>query len=102
MPSGAHAADNAARALLGHAERSFDWRHPGLCTSIGRRDGIIQLVRADGSPAGRRVTGRAGAWIKEMVCRYVIAALAWERRGIAYRWLRTGRAPGPALLEAPR
>jgi NADH dehydrogenase FAD-containing subunit len=93
MPMAAHAAENAAAALLGRPERRFDWRHPGICLSLGRRDGMIQLVRVDSSPSGFRLTGRIAAWVKERVCRFVVGAYRFERRGLGYRWLTTGRAP---------
>ncbi len=57
MPMGAHAAENLARALSGEAERPFRIGGIPLCLSLGRRDGLLQLVGRDGQPGGV-ITGR--------------------------------------------
>jgi NADH:ubiquinone reductase (H+-translocating) len=96
MPLGAHAADNLARALGGQPERPFSMRTNGVCISLGRRDGIIQPGRADGSAMGWALTGRLAAWFKERVCRFTTWSLDRERRGARYRWRTLSR---PAALE---
>lgn len=58
QPTGAHAAENIARALCGSAERPLDYAVPLYCVSRGRRDGLIQLARRDGSLTGTVLTGR--------------------------------------------
>jgi NADH dehydrogenase len=88
MPLGAHAADNVSRAVLGQPEERFGFGDTGVCISLGRRDGLIQLVRRDGQPTNTIITGRLGAWFKERVCRYTVAMLRAERRDWwRYRWL---------------
>jgi NADH dehydrogenase len=92
MPMAAHAADTAVAELTGAMPREFRYRDPGYCVSLGRRDGIVQLMDGAGRPRGRIVRGRLAAWVKERVCRYTVLALRAEQRGLlAYRWQR-----GPA------
>ncbi|WAS94385.1 NAD(P)/FAD-dependent oxidoreductase [Nannocystis punicea] len=89
MPMAAHAADTAVAELTGGAASGFRFADPGYCVSLGRRDGIVQLMDAAGRPGERIVTGRVGAWLKERVCRYTVMALrAEQRRLLAYRWKR--------------
>lgn len=94
MPLAAHAID-----VLAGASGPFRWRDAMTCLSLGRRDGVIQALRADGA-FGPTLTGRPAAWVKERVARYVLWSLAAERDDrFAYRWLR-GPAGRPAALEA--
>ncbi|MFF0450643.1 hypothetical protein ACFYT4_30380 [Streptomyces sp. NPDC004609] len=48
--------------------------------SLGRHDGLIQLVRADDSPRDRVLTGRTAARIKEQVVRSTIRVCSVARR----------------------
>lgn len=95
MPMGAHAADVLAASLRGEPEPAFGLGFVARCVSLGRRRGLIQTTRADDSPRDLVVTGRAGAWVKEAVCRFTLAALGWERRRPgSYRGPgKTGRLP---------
>jgi NADH:ubiquinone reductase (H+-translocating) len=87
MPEGAHAADNAVALLRGDATRDFGWRDAGSCVSLGRRRGAIQLVDSTGGATERVVRGRPAALLKELVCRYTLAAIHLERAGLlSYRW----------------
>lgn len=89
MPLGAHAADNVSRAVLRQPEKRFAFGDSGVCVSLGRRDGLIQVSHRDGTPTNTIITGRMGAWFKERVCRYTVAMLKWERHALwQYRWLR--------------
>ncbi|MBH0778211.1 NAD(P)/FAD-dependent oxidoreductase [Nocardia bovistercoris] len=67
IPSGGYAARAIAARLRGHEPRDFDFRYVAQCVSLGRRDGVIQLLRADDSPARTVLTGRLGARAKELV-----------------------------------
>jgi NADH dehydrogenase FAD-containing subunit len=98
VPMAAHAADNLAGRLHGRAEAPFNFRDPGVCISLGRHDGLIQVRRPDGSP-WFAITGRLAAWIKETVCRYTVLTIDRERAGKRYRWLKvkvTAALPEPA------
>jgi NADH dehydrogenase len=99
MPFGALAADNAVASLSGRPETPNDWLDPGLCISLGRRDGVVQSMRASGSPRSFFLRGRAAAWLKELVCRYTIKSLELERDGrFRYRWLRASPRRARAAL----
>jgi NADH dehydrogenase FAD-containing subunit len=99
MPMGAHAGDNAARAVLGRPLRDLDFGHPGHCISLGRRDAIVQLADRAGAPTGRVLTGRLGAAVKEGVCRYTATFMDLEARGLMrYRWLSGGSHAEPSRI----
>jgi NADH dehydrogenase len=68
MPIGAHAADNVLAALRGGPLARLDVGFAAQCISIGRREGVIQLLTRADRPTALRITGRAGAWVKEWVC----------------------------------
>ena len=82
LPMGAHVAD----LLAGTTREPFRFGFTGQCISLGRNDGIIQLVQPDDSPRDRFLTGRTAAWIKELICRFTVVSLRLEARGFHYRW----------------
>lgn len=92
MPMATRAADNLAAVVTGRAPRPWRFGDQLACVSLGRRDGVIQRRAPDGGNRGV-VRGRVGAWIKERVCRFTIAALTgrvaqasfalYDRRGAA-------------------
>jgi NADH dehydrogenase FAD-containing subunit len=79
-PQGAHAADNLAAHLNGHEARPFAFAFTLRCISLGRGRGLIQWVGANDQPHERIITGRMGAVIKEMTCRYTRYSHGLERR----------------------
>lgn len=93
MPMGAHGGDNLVRLLRGQALQPFRFAYPGLCVSLGRQAGLIQLVDAWDRPGAYAITGRWGARIKEWVCRYTWLMLRMELRGYrCYQWRRGAAA----------
>jgi len=68
MPLGAHAADNVLAVLRGETLTTLDVGFGAQCISIGRKMGLIQLLTAADEPRPVRITGRAGALVKEFVC----------------------------------
>lgn len=82
MPMGAYAAD----AITGHAKEPFRFAFGIKCISLGRTGGIIQMLHADDSPKDSFISGRPAAWIKELICRFTIAAIKLEAKGIPYQW----------------
>jgi len=68
MPVGGHAADNVLAVLRGDALTNLDVGFGAQCISIGRKMGIIQLLTKADEPRAMRITGRAGAMVKEFVC----------------------------------
>jgi NADH dehydrogenase len=96
MPMGTHVAESLAQVSRGELPEPFDYLDTVYCVSLGRRDGLVQPIRQDGSPSRWVVGGRLGAWIKETICRGVIATLRAERAGLSlYRWRRSGRKLSP-------
>ena len=71
MPLGGHAADNVLAGLRGGSLTRFDFGFSAQCISIGRKRGIIQLLTTADRPRAIRITGRAGAMVKELVCTFL-------------------------------
>ncbi|MFI2238498.1 NAD(P)/FAD-dependent oxidoreductase [Streptomyces chrestomyceticus] len=85
MPQGAHAADTLARMVQGRAPKPYAMGYTGQGVSLGRRDGLLQVDRKDGTARRLHVAGRAAAVIKEQVCRYA----KFGARTAVYTWLRS-------------
>ncbi|WP_159943245.1 MULTISPECIES: NAD(P)/FAD-dependent oxidoreductase [unclassified Nocardiopsis] len=67
MPMGWAAADAIAARLAGRAPETAPFGYLFQCVSLGRRDGLIQFVRADDSPRRLVLTGRAAALYKQRI-----------------------------------
>lgn len=94
MPMGAQAADNVSAAISGRPSQPFSFAYIQRCISLGRRDALIQFVHPDDTPKERIITGRPGAWYKELINRSTLISLGLERRWAgACRWPR-GRGAG--------
>lgn len=103
MPMGTYVAESLARLSRGQDSRPFDYLNAGYCISLGRRDGIVQVYRKDGSPMRWVFRGRLGAWLKELICRIVVGTLAAERLGLSvYAWPKTGRKPSSEVAQERR
>ncbi|AKF05828.1 NADH dehydrogenase [Sandaracinus amylolyticus] len=81
MPMGVHAAENAVRSLGGEPEHALDWSDATYCISLGRREGLVQLMDPRGTPRTTFLSGRLGAIVKEMICRYTVRSVELERDG---------------------
>lgn len=80
MPQAAYAADGIVAVLAGDPPPPpFRFAFFIQCISLGRRRGLIQRVDPRDRPLERVLTGRLGAWAKEIVCRFTVAALHIER-----------------------
>ncbi|RLU76982.1 pyridine nucleotide-disulfide oxidoreductase [Streptomyces griseocarneus] len=75
MPTGRHAAANVLADLRSQQARPLDFRYVVQCISLGRRDGLIQPVRADDSPRSWVLTGRSAAYVKEQIVRSTVRML---------------------------
>ncbi|WP_437567201.1 NAD(P)/FAD-dependent oxidoreductase [Sorangium sp. So ce542] len=96
MPQAAYAADSVVAALAGDAPPPpFRFAFFIQCISLGRRRGLIQRVDPRDRPLDRVITGRLGAWAKELVCRYTVAAIRFEA-------LRAGDHGWPGQARRPR
>ena len=104
-PAGAQVADNLIGELFRRPLVPLDFAAPVYCVSLGRRDGVVQRTRADGSLTGPILHGRLAAWVKEIICRSTITAFALERYGLSsYAPFRTGNVPSlqaSGALAAP-
>lgn len=76
LPTGKHAADAAVARMRGRAPGDLRFRYVLQCLSLGRRDGVVQVVQADDAPARTVLTGRTAAWVKERIVR----GAAWSAR----------------------
>ncbi|WP_437332401.1 NAD(P)/FAD-dependent oxidoreductase [Sorangium sp. So ce394] len=96
MPQAAYAADSVVAALAGDAPPPpFRFAFFIQCISLGRRRGLIQRVDPRDRPLDRVITGRLGAWVKELVCRSTIVAIRLEG-------LRAGGHGSPGQAPRPR
>ncbi|MCB0062586.1 MAG: FAD-dependent oxidoreductase [Caldilineaceae bacterium] len=91
MPMGAYVADHLAAQLLGEpCPAPFRFSYLLQCISLGRHNGLVQLVHEDDRPKSRILTGWLAARIKELICRFTVWSLLWEKRwpGL-YTWLQS-------------
>jgi NADH:ubiquinone reductase (H+-translocating) len=76
LPLGAFAGDTVLARMAGDRPSDVSVPFSAQCISIGRRHGTLQFQRKDDSATNVYIGGRAGAFIKEQVCRYT---LKWMR-----------------------
>lgn len=96
IPMGWQAADAIVARLTGGRLPDMPLRYVQQCISLGRREGLIQLVRADDSATPVAVGGRLAALYKEVICRgaaYIVS------RPALVPGRRRGAAPVPGLAE---
>jgi NADH dehydrogenase FAD-containing subunit len=94
LPMGAHAADTVVAALRSREAEPLRYGYLLQCISLGRRDGLIQLVDALDAPRPRVFTGGKAARLKELICRSTVWTLRAERR-------LPGTARYPGGLDEP-
>lgn len=82
MALGAYAAD----IVSGATREPFRFAFGAMCISLGRHAGLIQFTHDDDSPRETFLSGRTGAWVKELICRYTILSIKLETLGIPYNW----------------
>lgn len=82
-PAAASAVDNFVRLQRGESLQPFDYFAAAYCVSLGRREGFVQLALNDGSLQGSVITGRLGAFIKELICRFTIWSMWLEKKGLS-------------------
>jgi NADH dehydrogenase FAD-containing subunit len=104
LPTGLYVADAVAARLAGRDPKPYRYRFMDLCISLGRKDGVVQVVRPDDRATGLLLAGRSGAAGKEAVCR----AAAWAAgsgalsTGMLYPLARSPRpAPVAAAADSP-
>ncbi|MBN6039214.1 NAD(P)/FAD-dependent oxidoreductase [Amycolatopsis sp. 195334CR] len=72
IPAAVYASKAITDRLAGRTPKPLEFRFFNQCISLGRRDGLIQFVRADDSPVEKVLTGRLAAVYKEAVVRSTI------------------------------
>ncbi|BBX20480.1 FAD-dependent oxidoreductase [Mycolicibacterium duvalii] len=90
LPLGAHAAETVLARIAGTRPAEASVPMSAQCISVGRRGGTLQIQRKDDTPLPLYIGGRAGALIKEQVCRYTLKWLAAEAEQPGTYALRPG------------
>nr|WP_042197325.1 FAD-dependent oxidoreductase [Kibdelosporangium sp. MJ126-NF4]CEL22888.1 NADH dehydrogenase [Kibdelosporangium sp. MJ126-NF4]CTQ90028.1 NADH dehydrogenase (EC 1.6.99.3) [Kibdelosporangium sp. MJ126-NF4] len=80
IPSGFWAGRNVTRDLRGEQPKPMWFRYAGVCMSLGRDNGLFQLLHGDDSAKETMITGRAAAWLKERVLRGTVASMRFMAR----------------------
>lgn len=78
LPLGAQAADTVLARIAGTEAADATVPMTGQCISLGRGAGTVQIQRKDDTPMNLYIGGRAGAFVKEQVCRWTLKWLAGE------------------------
>lgn len=96
LPMGAYVADHLAARVKGNAlPAPFRFGFIGQCISLGRHNGLVQLVQRDDTPKPQIITGWAAARIKELICRFTVWSLHQERRWVgSYTWPQSRQIVG--------
>ncbi|GIH76005.1 NAD(P)/FAD-dependent oxidoreductase [Planobispora longispora] len=90
MPTGSQAAGTLLREARGDRPGPLRFRYWLKCVSLGRGDGLIQVLSREDEPRDLVLTGRAAAWVKEQVVRSTVRTLRFGARHPA----AIGRVPG--------
>jgi len=100
LPLGAQAANTILSRIAGTDPADVSVPMSGQCISLGRGAGTVQLQRKDDTPTNYYIGGKAGALVKEQVCRWTLKWLAGEaNRPGSYKSLK-GPDRGPQLADA--
>jgi hypothetical protein len=83
--------------LLGDRAEALAYRAAAYCLSLGRDDGILQVMTHDGRPSALAARGWLGAFVKERIVRYTVGVLDRERRAIGRLAMAPRALPAPAV-----
>ncbi|AYF77263.1 oxidoreductase [Nocardia yunnanensis] len=75
LPAGKYLGTAVADRVRGKQPGAFRPRFLLTCMSLGRRDGLVQFMKADDSNGSVALTGRPAAWIKEQIVSGVARAV---------------------------
>ncbi|MBX7434728.1 FAD-dependent oxidoreductase [Mycobacterium sp. Y57] len=78
LPLGAQAAETVLARVAGADPAPATVPMTGQCISLGRGRGTVQVQRRDDTPLNLYIGGRAGAFVKERVCRFTVRWLSGE------------------------
>lgn len=96
--TGPYVADAIADRLAGRTPRPFRFRYFHECVSLGRKDALIQFLRADERPHRYVLTGRPAVWYKNIVLDS--AKLLFRRPGPYLPRRRRGARAGEPVAVA--
>jgi len=101
-PLGARAADTVLSRIAGTEPAVIDLAFTGACVSLGRHAGVRQLGRKDDTAVNVFISGRLGAVIKELTCKFVVSKrIRLEaRKPGAMIWPKGG--PRPEQVDSSR
>lgn len=102
LPMGAFAANTVLARIAGEEPADVSVPFSAQCISIGRHHGTLQFQRKDDTATKAYIGGRAGAFIKEQVCRYTVKWLAGEaaKPGSYTSFAGPDRSAAVAAVEA--
>ncbi|GJO02134.1 dehydrogenase [Mycobacterium marinum] len=101
-PLGAQAANTVLSRIAGGQPVALNQAFVGQCISVGRSYGTIQLAHTDDTPVNVIIGGRAGAAVKEAICKGTLWALRREAaKPGSYFWLKGGSRPVQPAAEQP-
>jgi NADH:ubiquinone reductase (H+-translocating) len=69
IPAGQYVVGAIAARVNGREPEPMNARYHTQCISLGRRSGVLQVVKADDTPTDTVFTGRTGAVLKELIVR---------------------------------
>ncbi|MFI0773897.1 hypothetical protein [Streptomyces sp. NPDC021212] len=75
LPTASHAASAIIAEARGGEPKPLAFRYVLQCVSLGRRDGLVQFVRADDTPRDLVLRGATAARVKEQVVRSTLRVL---------------------------
>jgi NADH:ubiquinone reductase (H+-translocating) len=87
--------------MRGATPQPLRYAYQATCISLGRHDGLVQMLKPDGEPAAQFLRGRSAAWFKEIICRFTVLTLQFERHFNFYDWFMPPKR-GHEPLQEPR
>ncbi len=78
LPLGAQAANTILSRIAGTDPANAGVAMSAQCISLGRGAGTVQIQRKDDTPLNVYIGGKAGAFVKEQVCRQTLKWMAGE------------------------
>ena len=89
LPLGAQAANTVLSRIARGTPAMVNQAMTAQCISLGRHAGTFQINHVDDTPRRIYVGGRAGAVIKEQICRYTLKWLSGEAsKPGSYKWAK--------------
>lgn len=79
FPQGIHCAKNLMAEMRGERPQPLRFAYGGTCVSLGRNDGLVQMLEPNGKPTPSFISGWGAALAKELICRFTITVLRLER-----------------------